>query len=118
MSIECIGTQLEESEAATNTKLISQAAAGCVIPSQCADMTDRQPDTEDYCWPRLPLYSAYVVRAKTYLSEKLKKQTRGDVLENLFENGSSLSALIQCLKEGKDPPCQSRNHPDSANLIL
>jgi predicted ATPase len=55
---------------------------------------------------------------KTYLPEKLKKQTGADVFENLFENGISLSALIQCLKEGKDPPCQSRNHPDSANLIL
>ena len=42
MSIECIGTQLEESEAATNTKLISHAAAGCVIPNQCTDMTGKQ----------------------------------------------------------------------------
>lgn len=39
---------------------------------------------------------------KTYLSQKLKEQTGADVFENLFENGSSLSALIQCLKEGKD----------------
>jgi hypothetical protein len=39
---------------------------------------------------------------KTYLSEQLKKQTGADVFENLFENGGGLSALVQCLKEGKD----------------
>jgi hypothetical protein len=39
---------------------------------------------------------------KTYLSEQLKKQTGADVFENLFEDGSNLSALIQRLKEGKD----------------
>jgi len=72
--LSTLGHDLKESEAATNTKLISHAAAGCVIPSQFADMTGNQTQ-EDNCLAKVTFILGLYGSGKTYLSEKMKKQT-------------------------------------------
>jgi hypothetical protein len=39
---------------------------------------------------------------KTYLSRQLKKETGAELFENLLSDDSSLAALIECLRDGKD----------------
>jgi hypothetical protein len=39
---------------------------------------------------------------KTYLAQKIKKETGAEVFENILEDGSSLAVLIECLKAGND----------------
>jgi len=39
---------------------------------------------------------------KTYLAQQLKKDTGAEVFENLLSDGSSLPALIACLRDGRD----------------
>jgi hypothetical protein len=39
---------------------------------------------------------------KTYLSEQLQKETGAQIFADLLSDDTSLPALIQCLKEGKD----------------
>jgi deoxyadenosine/deoxycytidine kinase len=39
---------------------------------------------------------------KTYLSERLKKETRAEVFTNLLSDDSSLAALVESLRDGKD----------------
>jgi len=39
---------------------------------------------------------------KTYLSERLKKETGAEVFTNLLSDDSSLTALVQSLRNGKD----------------
>lgn len=39
---------------------------------------------------------------KTHLSEQLKKETGAEVFEDILADGSSLPALIESLREGKD----------------
>jgi hypothetical protein len=39
---------------------------------------------------------------KTYLSERLKKETGAEVFTNLLSDDSSLTALVESLRDGKD----------------
>src|SRR5215813_14921741 len=116
MSIECIGHNFKESEAATKTKLIAHAAAACVIPSQCADMTGNQTQ-EDYCLAKVTFIVGLYGSGKTYLSEKMKKQTGQTYLKTYLRTEQPIHHHSM-LERWKGAPCQHCNHPDSANTIV
>jgi adenylate kinase family enzyme len=54
---------------------------------------------------------------KTYLSEKMKKQTGHTYLKTYLRTAIAYPPHSM-LERWKGPPCQRRNHPDSANPIL